>query len=203
MATSRTAADGFDPNSYRAVLRATVSSPRNLLALGLSLLVVTAVASAAVTITYNTASRQNITILAPPIVWSAGPDSSGNDYVASWVLSQNATYFNVTLRPLPEANVTWGNLSSIKSQAPTNKTVVVSGTSVVGYAKILDYKLEFYRWSNDQHVATLDLRQASPATSLGTLVPGDALYVKTYIKLDTGAYQSDLPGSVSLSLTIS
>jgi hypothetical protein len=157
---------------------------------------------AAVTVTYNTSSSQGFSIKPPPVVWSAGPDSSGNAFITGFSLSGNKTYYSVTLKPVPEANVTWGNLTTLENQDTTAYTVTVTGDSVSGSSKILDFRMEFRSYGTDALVGALNLRDASPSVNLGSLAAGAKLYTKVYLKLDTGTASSDLPSSVGVSLTI-
>lgn len=171
-------------------------------ALAAILLVATA-ATGAVTLTYSTSSTNTLNLKDPPIQWASGPDSSGNNFVASFSLSTNKTFYTVTLKPVPEANVTWGNFSSLKNVASESYSVTVTGTSVSSNAKILDFKLEFRNYGTDAVVATLNLKDASPTTGAFTMAASANHYVKMYIKLDTGTGAADIPASVTLSLTIS
>ncbi|HEV8359435.1 MAG TPA: hypothetical protein VGR28_03160 [Candidatus Thermoplasmatota archaeon] len=172
-----------------------------LLILGATLLLASA-SYAAVSVAYTTSSAHSFTLKPAPVVWVAGPDSSGNNFVASFSLSSNATYYSITLKPVPEANVTWGNLTTLKNQDTVAYTVTVSGTSVSSYSKILDFAAEFHAYGTDALVGALDLRQGSPSVSLGALAAGSQLYVKLYAKLDTDTGAADLPSSVTFSLTL-
>lgn len=168
----------------------------------LALSLVAAGAYAAVVVNYNLASTGTLSLKPPPIVWVAGPDSSGNPFVASFFLSNNATYYNVTIKPVPEANVTWSNFTTLKNQDTTSYSVTVTGSSASGFSKVLDYKVEFHNWTGDTLIGTLDLRNASPSVTLGQMSPGVQWYTKVYIKLDTGTGAQDLPSTTTMTLSI-
>lgn len=168
-----------------------------------AVLMVTSAAYAAVTLTYNTASTETLSLKSPPIKWQAGPDSSGNNFVASWTLSNNATYYTVTLKSVPEGNVTWGNLSTLKNVDTVAYSVTVTGTSVSANAKILDFKMQFFNYGTNTLRGTLNLKDASPSASLGSMAASAQVYAKTWIKLDTGTSAPDIPASVTISLSIS
>ena len=163
---------------------------------------VASAAYAAVSISYSTASTASIEVRDAPVVWSAGPDSEAGGYAADWSLSSNATYYSVTLKPVPEATVTWGNLSTLKNQDDSAHVVTISGDSVDAYPKILAFNVKFYRYHTDELVGTLDLTAASPSLALGTLAAGDELYARAAIQLDSGAGNEDVPASVGISLTV-
>ncbi|MGQ0535325.1 MAG: hypothetical protein ACT4PT_04560 [Methanobacteriota archaeon] len=193
----------FSENRLFSVLGRAAVDRRNLRSVAMALLLVAMMSTAAVSIAYNTQSTQTLSLLAPPIVWIAGPDSSGNDHVASWTLSSNATFFTITVKPVPEANVTWGNLTTLKNQGSTSKTVTVTGTSASSYVKILDWKIQFFEYSNDALIGTLDMKAGSPSVALGARTAGQQAYAKQWIKLDNGTGQGDLPSTVNVGLTIS
>lgn len=178
------------------------SAARPLWAVPVALMLVGGAAVAAVTVTYTTPSTQNLILKDPPLQWMAGPDSSGNNYVASWTLSGNRTSYTITLKPVPEANVTWGNLTTLaNNDTASYSAVTVTGTSVAGNAKILDFRMEFRNYGTDAAMGTLNLRDASPSVNLGTLAAGARYYTKVYLKLDTNTVQSDLPSSVTITLS--
>lgn len=159
-------------------------------------------AIASVTITYNTSTTITPSLKAPPIIWVGGPDSSGNNFAASFTLSSNATFYTITIKPVPEANVTWGNFTTLRNQASEAYTVTVTGTSVSANGKILDMKMVFKSYVTDAVVATLDFRDASPSASLGSVSAGAYVYTTLFLKLDTATNAADLPSSVSVSLSI-
>ncbi|GEM_PF-2610275 len=159
-------------------------------------------AVASVVITYPTPSTATLSLKPPPVVWSAGPDSSGNGFVASWTLSSNATFYTVTLKPVPEANVTWSNLTSLTNQDSSAWSVTVSGTSVSSFSKIISFRLEFYAYGSNSLVGAMNLTAGSPSVSLGSLAAGSSVYVKSYVQLATGTSASDLPASVDVSLSL-
>jgi len=163
---------------------------------------VASAAVASVVISYPTPSTASLTLKAPPVVWSAGPDSSGNGFVASWALSANQTYYTVTLKPVPEANVTWGNLTTLKNQDSAAWTVQVGGTSVAAYSKIITFRLEFYAYGTDAFVGAMNLTAGSPSVSLGSMSAGASYYAKASIQLATDTSTSDLPSSVQISLAL-
>lgn len=165
---------------------------------------VSSAAVAAVTLTYNTTSAADIALKAPPIQWLAGPDSSGNEFVSSWTLSANQTYFAITLKPVPEANVTWGNLTTLRNtDAVAYSAVTVSGTSVSSYSKIQAFRLEFYDYAAPTVVAgALDLTQASPSVTFSDMASGTSYFVKGYVKLATDTGSQDLPSSITISLAM-
>lgn len=164
--------------------------------------IIASAAVASVVISYPTPSDTALSLKAPPVVWSAGPDSSGNGFVASWTLSSNQTYYSVTLKPVPEANVTWGNLTTLKNQDTAAWNVVVSGTSVAANTKIVGFRLEFYAYGTDALLGAMNLTAGSPSVNLGSLSAGSSCYVKAYIQLATNTAASDLPASVAISLTL-
>lgn len=181
-----------------------LGSLKTILALIGGSLLVSSAAVAAVVLTYNTGSTTALSLKAPPVSWVAGPDSSGNAFVASWALSSNATYYSITLKPVPEANVTWQNLTTLQNaDSVAYSAVTITGSSVSAYSKILAFRLEFFDYAAPSTVAgALDLRAASPSLELGSLAAGQKYFVKAYIKLDTGAGAQDLPASVSVSLSV-
>lgn len=186
---------GNEPEPRTSV---TVVGPGKALSVVAALLLVASAAFAAVTVTYKTNA---LTIKAAPIIWSGGPDSSGNNFVSSFALGANKTFFTVTLKPVPEATVTWGNFTTLENQDASAYTVTVSGDSVSSNAKILTFHVEFRNYGTDALVATLNLKEASPSASLGSVAAAAKLYTKVYLKLDTGTNAADLPSSVGLSLT--
>lgn len=187
--------DGTAPSPLR--------KPRQLVTVLAGFLLVASAAAASVLVSYNTSSTTSFSLKAPPITWAAGPDASGNNYVASWSLSGNATYYTVTLKPVPEVNVTWENITTLHNTDTAAYHVWVNGTSVSSNTKILAFRLEFFSYSSPSTLAgALDLRQASPSLDLGTVAAGGAYFVKAYVKLDTGAGSQDLPSSVTVSLGV-
>ncbi|MGQ0536795.1 MAG: hypothetical protein ACT4PT_12085 [Methanobacteriota archaeon] len=173
---------------------------RRTVALAAALLVAGSVV-AAVTITYFTNSTVTPTLKAPPVVWAAGADSAGNNYVSSFTLSSNATYFTITLRPIPEVQVVWGNLTTLTNTDSAAHTVTVTGTSLSSNAKVLTASVEFYTFGNAL-VATLNLKDASPSASLGSVSASTGYYTKWTVRLDTATAQGDLPATVTLGLTV-
>ena len=178
-------------------------APGPLLGTAVAISLVTTAAVAAMVISYPTPASASLTLKAPPVVWSAGPDSSGNTFVASWSLSSNATFYTVTLKPVPEANVTWGNITSISNQDTVAWNVVVSGTSVSSNAKIITFRLEFYNYGTNAIIGAMNLTAASPSVNLGSMAAGSNYYVKSYIELATNTAQSDIPSTVQISLALS
>lgn len=164
---------------------------------------VASAAVASIVITYPSPATASFSIKPPPVVWSAGPDSSGNGFVSSWSLSANATYFALTLKPVPEANVTWGNLTSITNQDTSAWSVTVSASSLSAFPKVITMRLEFYAYGTNSLVGAMNLTAASPSVSLGSLAAGSSVYTKTYVQLDTGTSTSDLPSNIQVSLAIS
>ncbi|MGQ0535327.1 MAG: hypothetical protein ACT4PT_04570 [Methanobacteriota archaeon] len=197
-------ADALGENPLRVVVRGILRDRRNLAAAAVSLMMISMTASAAVTVSYSTQSRiDHVLSTLFPVVWEAGPDSSGNDYVSSFTVSPNGTYFTITLKPLPEGNVTWGNLTSIKNAGTVNRTITVNATSVQNYTKIMTYRIAFFRWSDGAHLGTLDLKaSANPTITLGGLGASERWFTRVYIQLDDGAGATDIPASVSLGLTV-
>ncbi|MGQ0535322.1 MAG: hypothetical protein ACT4PT_04545 [Methanobacteriota archaeon] len=197
----RAVRDFLAANPLSVVLGTMVRGPRNLWSLLVTLILLAAIASAAVSMTYRTQSTATVSLQNPPIVWYAGDDFSGNEYVTAGVISGNRTYFNITVKPLPEANVTWANLTYLKNQASAAKTVTVTGTSLVSYAKIFRWQLAFFH-SDNTYLGTLDLLTASPSLSLGSRAAGSNAYTKMYVELADGTGQNDLPSTINIGLTI-
>lgn len=169
--------------------------------LGAFLLVASA-AVAGVLVSYNTSSTATLTLKAPPVQWSAGPDSSGNNYVASWSLSSNQTYWSMTLKPVPEASITWENLTTLSNTDSAAYTVSVSGTDLSGYSSyITAATLAFYNYGDDAPIGTLDLTSGN-ALNLGSMAAGANYYVRANIQLADGVGQQNLPASVSVTLSI-
>lgn len=166
-------------------------------------LLFTGAAVASMVLSYPTPSTATFSLKAPPVVWQAGPDSSGNSFVAAWSLSQNATYFTLTLRPVPEANVTWGNLTTLSNQDTQAWNVAVSATSLSAYPNVVSFRIEFYAYGTNTLVGAMNLTSASPSLNLGSMAAGTSHYVKTSIQLGTGATPADLPSSVQVSLALS
>ncbi|MEA3199900.1 MAG: hypothetical protein QOE90_1328 [Thermoplasmata archaeon] len=164
---------------------------------------VAAAAVASMVVSYPTPAAATLSLRTPPVVWSAGPDSSATGFASSWSLSSNATYFTLTLKPIPEANVTWGNLTSLTNQDTAAWTVTVSGTSVASYSKIVTIRLEFYAYGTNSLVGAMNLTAGSPSVSLGSLAAGSSVYAKMYVQLATGTSASDLPASVDITLGLS
>lgn len=176
---------------------------RHSVALVTAITLIAGGALAAVTVVYNSPSTITFQLKQPPIVWAAGPDSSGNNFVASFALSGNSTYFNVTLKPVPEANVTWANFTTLKNQDTAAYTVTVTGDSLSAYAKVLVYRFEFYNYTTDASIGTLNLKDASPSLTLSNMGAGWNYYTKVYVKLDLGTGSQDLPSTSTVSLSIS
>ena len=183
-------------------LGALSGAPGPVVGTAVAITLVTTAAVAAMVISYPTPAAANLTLKAPPVVWSAGPDSSGNVFVASWTLSSNATYYTVTMKPVPEANVTWGNITSISNQDTQAWNVAVSATSVSGYSKIQSFRLEFYNYGTNALVGAMNLTAGSPSVDLGSMAAGANYYVKSNIQLATGTSASDLPAAVQISLSL-
>ena len=177
---------------------------RQVLAVLAGFLLVASAAVAAVLVTYNTSSSATLSIRAPPIQWAAGPDSSGNGFVASWALSANRTYYSITMHPVPEANVTWGNLTTLTNADSAAWNVQVTGTDLSsGYSKITTFRLEFLNGAGTV-VGAMNLTASGQNTlNLGSMVAGQSYYVRAIIQLATNTGSQDLPSSVSLSLSIS
>lgn len=177
---------------------------RPVLAILAGFLLVSSAAVAAVMLTYNTPSTATLSLKSAPITWSAGPDSTGNAFVASWALSTDSTYYGITLKPVPEANVTWGNLTTLRNgDSVSYSSVVVTADSLSAKPKVLAFRLEFYDYAAPSTVAgSLDLKQASPSLSLGAMSAGQSYFVKAYIKLDSGTGAPDLPGSIGIAVTV-
>jgi hypothetical protein len=171
------------------------------LALAVTLLASAAVAS--VVISYTTPSTVSLTVKPPPVAWAAGPDSSGNTLVSSWTLSSNATYYSLTVKPVPEANVTWGNLTTLSNVDSQAWSVTVTASSLSAYPKVVGARMEFYAYGTNALVGAMNLTAASPSVSLGSLAAGASVYEKAYIQLATGTGASDLPSSIQVSLSIS
>ena len=184
------------PKSFR--------SARPVAAILLGFLMVASAAVAGVVLSYSTPSTAALALKAPPIQWSAGPDSSGNNFVASWSLSPNATYYTVTLKPVPEANVTWGNVTTLSNtDSSSYSAVTVSATSLAAYAKVVTFRLEFYDYAAPSTVAgALNLTAASPSHTFTNMAAGKQYFMKAYIQLDSGTGQQDLPSSVTISLAV-
>ena len=168
-----------------------------------ALTLVASAAVASVLVSYPVPSSESLSLKAPPLVWSAGPDSGGNGFAASWALSSNATYYTVTLRPVPEANVTWGNLTTLTNSDSQAWNVLVTGGSVSAYPKIVGFRMEFYAYGTNALVGAMNLTAASPSASLGSMAAGASYYAKSYVQLATGTSASDLPASVQISLSLS
>lgn len=176
-------------------------STRSTFSVLAAFLFVASAAVAGVLLSYNTSSTAALAIKPPPIVWSAGPDSSGNNFVSSWSLSANATYWSLTLKPVPEANITWENLTTLTNQDSAADTIAVTGTDLSGYSKVLAARLEFYAYGTNTLVGSMDLKNGA-SVSLGSMAAGASYYVKAYVKLDTNTGQQDLPSDVSISVSI-
>ena len=174
---------------------------RQVVAVLVGFLLVASAAVAGVLVTYNTSSTQTLSLKAPPVQWAAGADSSGNGFVASWSLSGNHTYYSIQLSPVPEANVTWGNLTTLTNTDTSAWTVQVSGTNLASYSKITTFRLEFYNPGGV--VAALNLTSGTTTVSLGSMAPNASLSVRATIQLAAGTGAQDLPASVDLSLAIS
>jgi hypothetical protein len=156
----------------------------------------------AITVVYNSASTATVKVQAPPVVWSAGPDASDSLFVHSFTLSANRTQFAVTINPVPEANVTWGNFTTLTNQAAAPVGVVVTGSSAAAHEKVLEFRLAFYQYGTNALLGTLNVRDANPTLDLGTLAPGAKVYVKVIVKLDTAAGLNNLPSSIAVGLTV-
>lgn len=178
---------------------------KHVLSILLAFLMVASAAVAGVLVNYNTASTTSYSLRAPPVVWVDGPDDD-NNFAGALSIGSNATYFTLTLKPVPEANVTWQNLTTLQHSGADSAsyTVFVNGTSLSsGYAKILDFRLEFIPYGSSTATYALNLKDASPTTGGITFAPGSAYAVKAYMKLDTGTSASDLPSEATISLSIS
>ncbi|MFA5862085.1 MAG: hypothetical protein WDA16_10365 [Candidatus Thermoplasmatota archaeon] len=180
-----------------------MASPTSIGGALLALILVTGAAVASMLVTYPVPATQSFSLRGAPVVWAAGPDSTGNGFVASWSLSSNATYYTITLKPVPEANVTWSNLTTLTNADTQAWNVVVSGSSVSAYPKIVGFRMEFYNYAGGALVGAMNLTAASPSVNLGSLAAGANYYVKSYIQLATGTSASDLPASIQISLTLS
>lgn len=180
---------------------APTSLSRQALALLAGLVCVSSAAVAGVLLTYNTSSTATLSLKAPPVVWVAGPDSAGNSFVSSWSLSGNATYFSLTLKPVPEANVTWQNLTTLKNSDTAAYTVSISGTDLSGYAKILAARVEFYNYGTNTLVGSMDLKNGA-SLNLGSMAADAHYYTKVYVRLDASTGTQDLPSSLSISVSL-
>lgn len=171
----------------------------------LSLVLVAGAAVAAVVIAYSSPSTATLTLKAAPVIWIAGPDSTSNNYVSGMTVSNNATFFTITLKPVPEANVTWSNLTTIKNQDTTSVAdVTVTGTSLASYTAYFTVaRVEFYNYATPATIAgTLDLTQSSPSVDLGSLAAGTQLFAKVYVKTASGTGQQNIPSSITLSVAV-
>ncbi len=174
---------------------------RQVLAILAGLLLVASAAVAGVLVTYDTASSSSLAIKAPPIQWAAGADASSTGFVPSWSLSSNHTYFTVTLNSVPEANVTWQNLTTLTNTDTQAWTVSVGGPDLSSYTKVVTFRLEFYNPGGT--VAALNLSAGQTSASLGSMAAGASLSVRVIAQLASNAGTQDLPSPVRLSLSIS
>jgi hypothetical protein len=120
-------------------------------------------------------------------------------------VSSNGTYFTVTLKPVPEANVTWSNLTTIKDQSSSSVSdVTVTGASLSTYTSYITVaRVEFYNYASPGTLAgTLDLTQASPSVDLGAFTAGEQLFAKAYMKVATGTGQQNIPGTFTMGITV-
>lgn len=176
-------------------------STRQVLAILAGLLLVASAAVAGVLITYNTGSTSTLALKGPPVVWGAGADASSTGFVPSWALSSNRTYFTVTLNSVPEANVTWSNLTTLTNQDTAAWTVQVDGPDLSAYSHLTTFRLEFYNPSGT--VGALNLTAGQTSVNLGSMAAGASLSVRVYAQLAGGTGLQDLPPAIHLSVTLS
>lgn len=156
-------------------------------------------ATAAVTLAYANSSPLALGVKAAPVVYSAGADGGVSDYVPSFAISTNATYFTSTIRGVPEATVTIDELLRV-SNVDTRAHAVTISTSQVTNAFVTAYKLEFYDGAT--LVGTLDLKAASPSVTFPTLAAGKTLTAKATLALASGAGAHNVADARSLAMAV-
>jgi hypothetical protein len=168
---------------------------------GLALSLMAGAASAAVTLAYTSASTETLGVLAPPVVYAAGVDASGNDYVPSFALSANKTSFTATVRGVPEATVVLSDYVRLKNADSRTHTVTLSTTQVTN-ALVTAYSLAFYDSSNAL-VGTLDFKAANPSVTFTDMTAGATYTAKATLTLASGAGTNNVADSRTIQLAVS
>lgn len=159
-------------------------------------------ATAAIALTYSTASTVSTSAIAPPVQFVAGDDagpSALSDYVTAYSISTNKTYISVTLKGVPEATVVMGSAFKLQNVDDASRTVTLS-TSQVSNAYVTAYKIDVYNSANVLQ-GTLTLTAASPTMSF-TLPAGTTYYAKVTLTLASGAGANNVALTNSLSMTV-
>lgn len=163
-----------------------------------TLLLATGTALAALSVAYTTPSSQVLGVTAPPVIFATGADAGNSNYVNSYANSLNATRYTVTVRGVPEATTTIGELFQLKNVDTNPHTVWLNGTQLVN-ANILVYKIELYDGAT--LMGTLDFLAATPTTTM-TLPAGSTYSAKVTIQLGSGAGNHNVAATQSITLAI-
>lgn len=151
---------------------------------GVTLLVLVGTAAAAISLTYTATSSQSLGVKAAPVTFSAGADGGVSDYVPSLSLSTNKTSFTATLKGVPEATVTLGDLVDLSNVDSRAHSVTITAPQNSN-SFVTAYKVDWYDGAT--LVGTLDFKAASPSVSFASMVAGKVYAAKVTITLAAGA----------------
>lgn len=162
-------------------------------------LLITGIATAAITVTYLNDSTMTADQIQAPVQFQTGDDTgSTGDYVSAFSLSSDATYFTATVNGVPEANLTVGSFVKLANTDDSGHTVTIS-TSQVTHADVDTYNLVLLD-DGGSAVDTLDLTAASPSAS--TTIPASTTYeARLHLELASGASLPD--GGIDSAITLS
>lgn len=165
----------------------------------LAILGVSAVAAAAVTLSFSNTSTVTSEVTPAPVVFAAGSDAGTGTYVSGWTLSSNATYFSVTLKGVPEMALTVGDLFHVTNQDTSAHSVTISAPQVTS-AHITTYSIAFY--NGGSLVGTLNLKDASPSLTL-TDIPASTTYTaRVTLALATGAGNHNAQATTTFTMAV-
>lgn len=156
-------------------------------------------AAAAITITYTTSSTVTTTVTEAPVQFVAGDDSTLAPYVSGYSISTNKTYFAATVKGIPEATVTIGDLVKIANVDSVSHVVTLS-TTQVSNAKVSAYVIDVHD-ANGVRQQTMTLTAASPSVAF-TLPAGQTWSAKLTLTLLSGAGADNVALTNSLTLGV-
>ncbi len=163
-------------------------------------LLVTGLGTAAITITYLNDSTMTADAIEAPIQFEEGDDTTttASDYVNTFTISSDATYFTASINGVPEANLTIESFVKIKNTDDSNSHDVTLTTSQVSSAEVDDYTLIILD-TDSNTLDVLDFTAASPSAT-ATLPASTTYEVRLHLELASGA---TLTGGLERDITLS
>lgn len=165
----------------------------------LALIAGVGLASAAVTVTYTTASTVATTVVAAPVQFESGTDSAISRYITAYSISSNGTYFTSTVAGVPEATVAVGSYVKIHNVDSASHAVTLSTTQVTA-SGITAYTLEILDQSSASQ-GTLTFTAGSPSVSF-TVPAGQTWTGKLTLTLGSGAGLNNAVVSRSVTMSV-